>query len=361
MTIYREQLKSVSQDMLKELLVRANITISEFLLSKLPAAAIVRKQNPPPVKKLDQFHLRAKRLGVQIPGTNAAPILKAISSVEDSAVREALEIFLMKACQTPRYIVAGTVDTNQLSHWSLGASTYIHFTQPYTRYADIVAHRQLAVALDEVPWPEDLEALTKTVDLCNTKRDSAKTAQDQSIHLTLCALVEQLGRGESAVHRDALVINVMDSSFDVLLPDFGVEKRVHLDQLPLHKAEFDPKTRKLELFWLNPEEALKWQPSETSDREQTRAAGSMNFQHEAQSSLSREAEQTLKSGIKSAYAACVLSELMKECSLENKADVRHENGIQIQTITDLTRIKITLQADCQHKSPPLLLVKPVRP
>ena len=30
-----------------------------------------------------------------------------------------------------------------------------------------------------------------------------------------------------------MVINVLDAAFDVLVPEFGIEKRVHVDQMPI--------------------------------------------------------------------------------------------------------------------------------
>ena len=40
-----------------------------------------------------------------------------------------------------------------------------------------------------------------------------------------------------------------ESAFDVLIPEWGFEKRVHCDQLPLKKAEFRKEKRVLELYW----------------------------------------------------------------------------------------------------------------
>ena len=48
---------------------------------------------------------------------------------------------------------------------------------------------------------------------------------------------------------EGIVICVYESAFDVLIPEYGFEKRVHCDQLPLKKAEFRKETRVLELYW----------------------------------------------------------------------------------------------------------------
>src|SRR3978361_476711 len=46
-----------------------------------------------------------------------------------------------------------------------------------------------------------------------------------------------------------MVVGVAEAGFDVLIPEYGFEKRVHCDQLPLKKAEFDKHKRLLELYW----------------------------------------------------------------------------------------------------------------
>ena len=51
------------------------------------------------------------------------------------------------------------------------------------------------------------------------------------------------------VIREAIVIGVKDHAFDVLVPVFGIEKRVHLDQLPLEKFVFNEDTGDLTLLW----------------------------------------------------------------------------------------------------------------
>jgi protein SSD1 len=35
------------------------------------------------------------------------------------------------------------------------------------------------------------------------------------------------------VVRQAKVVGVLDAAFDVLVPEFGIEKRVHVDQMPI--------------------------------------------------------------------------------------------------------------------------------
>ena len=74
--------------------------------------------------------------------------------------------------------------------------------------------------------------------LVHSKRDAAKLAQEQSAHLFLCLLISDLTQKYGPVIRPAKVVNVLEAAFDVLVPEFGIEKRVHVDQMPIDVSSF---------------------------------------------------------------------------------------------------------------------------
>lgn len=399
----------------QELLIRADVAVAELLFEKFPTTALLRKQSPPSAKRLDLFLTRARRLGVDFKTTDFADLMRGISNVEDQAVRKALEIYLSKACQTAVYIVADVNNGPDLRHYGLGLPVYAHFTHPFSRYADILTHRQLAAALSDAPWSEDLEAFGKSVDICNMKRYAARNAQAQSSHLILCSMIDKLSASTAGhVIRQAVVIGVAESSFDVLLPEFGVEKRVHLDQLPLHKAEFDAKTRRLELYWMKGVDSASYVPSEQSSgsplaqstsslgagsgspiksplsaSQQMRGASAkeeelLNQKMLEISSLTIEDESAafeegdsglgassgvgglgVSGGAGGAAAASItgadVANLRRSCSIKFHDVDRRKDGSLVQTVTELCRIPVVLQADCLYKSPPLLLVRAINP
>jgi exoribonuclease R len=61
----------------------------------------------------------------------------------------------------------------------------------------------------------------------------AKLAQEQSAHLYLCLLISDLTQRYGPVIRQAKVVGVLDAAFDVIVPEFAIEKRVHIDQIPI--------------------------------------------------------------------------------------------------------------------------------
>ena len=163
-----------------------------------------------------------------------------------------METLLVKTMHRAKYIVAGKARQDQFQHFALNLPIYTHFTNPSRRYADILVHRQLEVALSDgsLEFAEDTESLAKVAEACNTKKDSAQSAQEQSVHIESCRIMdkqrEELGPDFIS---EGVVLCVYESAFDVLIPEFGFEKRVHCDQLPLKKAEFRKKDRVLELYW----------------------------------------------------------------------------------------------------------------
>ncbi len=163
-----------------------------------------------------------------------------------------METLLVKAMQRAKYYVLGKARPDQIPHYALNLPLYTHFTNPSRRYADIVVHRQLEAALSNgtIEFNEDVENLAKTAESCNTKKDSAQSAQEQSVHIESCRMMdkkrEELG---SEFISEGVVLCVYESAFDVLIPEYGFEKRVHCDQLPLKKAEFRKEQRVLELYW----------------------------------------------------------------------------------------------------------------
>ena len=55
----------------------------------------------------------------------------------------------------------------------------------------------------------------------------------------LCVLISNLTSRYGPVIRQAKVIGVLDAAFDVLVPEFGIEKRVHVDQMPIDVRSSD--------------------------------------------------------------------------------------------------------------------------
>jgi protein SSD1 len=243
---------SPSHEMIEELSHKTNAFVAEKIYAAMPDKALLRRQLPPNPRRLALFAERMSNIGYDIDITSSATLQNSLFAIEDVDVRKGMETLVIKSMQRAKYFVPGKIAENTLSHYALNLPLYTHFTNPSRRYADIIVHRQLEAALSNgtIEFTEDLETLSKTSETCNTKKDSAHAAQEQSVHIESCRMMDrksqELGGDLISV---GIVVCVYESAFDVLIPEFGFEKRVHCDQLPLKKAEFNRDSRLLELYW----------------------------------------------------------------------------------------------------------------
>ncbi|KAI9677279.1 MAG: hypothetical protein M1829_002621 [Trizodia sp. TS-e1964] len=246
---------SPAHQLIEELTHKANSFVAWKIAHGFPETAFLRRQSAPNPRRLQTFADRMIRLGYEIDTTSSESLQNSLFKVKDSDLRKGMETLLVKAMHRAKYFVTGKTPVQLYPHYALNLPLYTHFTNPSRRYADIIVHRQLEAILSDgtIEFNEDADSLTKTAEACNTKKDSAKNAQEQSVHIESCRIMDkrrlELAENGKELISEGIVICVYESAFDVLIPEYGFEKRVHCDQLPLKKAEFDKSKRILELYW----------------------------------------------------------------------------------------------------------------
>lgn len=233
-----------------EINIQVNTVVAYRIYEVLGPHSFLRKQNEPNPHKLRTFLESANNLNMPIDISSSASIQASILDTHDDSIRKALEALLYKSMNRARYYVAGKNDSLGFGHYFLNLPLYTHFTSPLRNYADLIVHRQLRTVLIGGKYEvDDIDYLSEMADFCTYKKDCAKNAQEQSVHLEICQDIDKRTVNTGQLVMDGIVIQVYESAFDVLIPGYGVEKRVHGDQLPLRKAEFDKQTRLLELYW----------------------------------------------------------------------------------------------------------------
>ena len=243
---------SAAHEIIEELSHKTNYFVAQKLLAALPDQAFLRRQAPPNARRLVTFAERMNKAGYSIDAESSGSLQNSLFKVSDVEIRKGMETLLMKSMQRAKYFVAGMVPEQLRPHFALNLPVYTHFTNPSRRYADIIVHRQLEAALSDgaIEFTEDAESLTKIAEQCNNKKDSAQSAQEQSVHIESCRMMDKKRETLGAdLISEGIVICVYESAFDVLIPEYGFEKRVHCDQLPVKKAEWRKEERVLELYW----------------------------------------------------------------------------------------------------------------
>jgi len=291
LNIYTEDFAS---RVLAEIFHAVNAAVAQKIHSGLGAKALLRKYPMPTLSKFEAHLAKIERLGVKLDTTNSVTFQNSLLTIDDPIKRSAVETILAKCMPRGRYVVAGRSGQN-LGHFLFNSPTYTHFTSPLRRYADLVVQRQLKSVVcannsDSVRYAESLESLNVTCDYCNFKKDCARAAQEQAIHLLLCQTVNDMGRETGQILCTGVVLQVYESSFDVYLPEFGVEKRVHGDQLPLRRAEFDKTQRMLELYWEPGVDSATYVPEDENNALSYRASIKNKYRAPAQEAAKHQAE-----------------------------------------------------------------------
>lgn len=250
---------NAAYSIVQEIFHKVNSTIAQRIFAKLGSRAFLRRQHLPTLSKYETFIRKVSNFNLDIDTTDSASLQNSILRIKNDVKRKAVETLLSKCMNRGKYYVAGKIDPENYGHWYYNLPLYTHFTSPSKRYADLVVHRQLKAVLNSAntdndieqqqEFKDDIENLKMVAEYCNFKKDNALAAQHQSVHLLLCQTVNAMSEKTGQVLTMGTVIQVYESSFDVLLPEFGIEKRVHGDQLPLVKAEFDKSKKVLELYW----------------------------------------------------------------------------------------------------------------
>ncbi|KAM0278551.1 hypothetical protein ACHAQH_005119 [Verticillium albo-atrum] len=243
---------SAATELVEELMHKANTYVAQRLAQGLPEKALLRRQSAPNPRRLQTFSDRMNALKYDVDVSSSGALQNSLFKVDDQDIRKGMETLVSKSMQRAKYFIAGKTNKQLWPHYALNTPLYTHFTCPTRRYADVIVHRQLEAVLSEgkVEYTEDLENLVKTIESCNTKKDSAQNAQEQSIHIESCRDMDKNRQeADGDLITEGIVICVYESAFDVLIPEWGFEKRVHCDQLPLKKAEFRKEKRVLELYW----------------------------------------------------------------------------------------------------------------
>ena len=353
--------------LIEEFMLQANMDVAHQIAAGLPELALLRRHERPIDRRLEGFLKRAKSMGHEIDTISAGALYKSLQKIKDAKTKMALETLATKSMLRAKYFCTGMVDIAKYQHYALNVQLYTHFTSPIRRYADLMVHRQLeAVLASSDKFPVDREAMAKIAQQCNVKKDAARQAQEQSAHLFLCLLIHDLTMRYGPVVRTATVIGVLDAAFDVIVPEFGVEKRVHVDQMPIEHHVYDEHSNALSIYWKEKVDVIAWL-AETSDdvhvkklRELARHHAMMEMTSHSQADEAALFEDDDDAQHEVEHDSVQRTKSIAKPALTFERLQSTPNGHRIQTIQELVQVPVILTSD-MSKSPPVLKVFSVNP
>ncbi|XP_033895568.2 DIS3-like exonuclease 2 [Acipenser ruthenus] len=243
-----------SNKLVEEFMLLANMATAHQIYRSFPDQALLRCHPPPQTKMVDDLLEFCDQMGLKLDFSSAGALNRSLNDelgVDEysSARKEVLTHMCSRPMQMAVYFCTGVLKAEALfRHYALNVPFYTHFTSPIRRYADIIVHRLLAASLGCGPRVSLCQSdVQKQASHCNDKKMASKRVQELSADLFFAVLVKESGPLES----EAMVMGVLDQSFDVLVLRYGVQKRIYCNALPLRDFHFRKVGKKPEmtLIW----------------------------------------------------------------------------------------------------------------
>lgn len=137
---------------------------------------------------------------------------------------------------------------------------------------------------------------------------------------------------------------VLDAAFDVVIPEFGIEKRVHVDKMPVEHTVFDEHRDILSLYWTG-EPTLSFLARTTDDPHHLKIQ-SISSRPASPMPSPKPMDETASS---KQYAKSAARQQPKFTGL------REREGHKIQDIKELMCLPVIVTSDLT-KSPPVLVI-----
>ncbi|CAO4369255.1 unnamed protein product [Caenorhabditis nigoni] len=237
-----------SNKLVEEFMLLANMEVAKKIATHFPDTALLRNHPPPKAKMIEDAVEQCKRIGFQLDGKTSAMISTSLRKYQgksrlDMCIRQVISSLTIKPMQQAKYFCTHEEKLEFYHHYALNVDHYTHFTSPIRRYPDVIVHRQLAASLGYDEKSERKPEEIKNICIrCNDTKQASKEASEESAMLYFGVFIHSTGK----MNCQAVVLGVMDLSFDVLIVDYGVVKRVYVDKM---KREYVKQDEQLVLYW----------------------------------------------------------------------------------------------------------------
>nr|XP_057914484.1 exosome complex exonuclease RRP44 [Doryrhamphus excisus] len=218
-----------TNSMVEEFMLLANISVAQKIYDEFSDCALLRKHPAPPPSNYDILLKAAKSKAVQIHTDSAKALADSLESakVENFPYFNTLLRILATRCMMQAVYFCSGMDRD-FHHYGLASPIYTHFTSPIRRYADIIVHRLLAVAIGADSTYPDLTDKHKQSALCNNLNYRHKMSQ-YAQRASVAFHTQLFFKTRGILSEEGFVLFVRKNAIIVLIPKFGLEGTVFFD------------------------------------------------------------------------------------------------------------------------------------
>lgn len=222
-----------TNSLVEEFMLLANISVAARIYAAFPQTALLRRHAPPPKTNFEELanQLSVKR-GVVLRTESSKALAESLDTCVDPQepfFNTLVRIMATRCMMSAEYFCSGTHAYPEFRHYGLASEIYTHFTSPIRRYADLVAHRQLAAAIGYEQLDQSLHSKHKLEGVCkniNVRHRNAQLAGRASVEF----YVGQALKGR-VTEEDGFVMKVFENGCVVFVPRFGIEGLVRLREM----------------------------------------------------------------------------------------------------------------------------------
>ncbi|OHT13332.1 RNB-like protein [Tritrichomonas foetus] len=224
--------------LVEEFMLYANIEVAKRIYKEFPQSAMLRRHEPPLAARFEFINNALKRFNVQLDPESNKSLTETLDLVKDknASLDDIVRIMTTRCMQFAKYFASGSQNYDNFRHYGLATPIYTHFTSPIRRYADLLVHRQLAIACGAEPLTDNLASknvMNAIADNLNFRHRMAQEAGRDSAQLFM---MEMLRKTPNRIE-EGKVIRIKPTVFVVLLEQFGVEGHVHVEGEEWHFNE----------------------------------------------------------------------------------------------------------------------------
>jgi exoribonuclease R len=249
----------------------------------LPQCALLRKHDSPDRKKLKAFKDAAAKHGISVSINGSKGLNDSLAKYAADPRSDALRLMATYCMMLAKYISSGEDETDPVDHYALATPCYTHFTSPIRRYADLMVHRQLLLALEieqQVKRNANNGNASATVDVskmkykpyyfthyevsdiadrCNQQKERARKCSEASMKLFFCLYLEAIKKRSQfdptidPVQRvSAQVVRVKEGSFTVYALEISTDCEISMgskNQQWKDECRFDKEANSVVINW----------------------------------------------------------------------------------------------------------------
>jgi len=231
-----------TNSLVEEFMLLANISVAKRIQDAYPQTAVLRRHNPPPSTNFETLRdILQKRKGMDLDVSSSKALANSLDACTDPKEPEfntLVRIMATRCMLAAEYFCSGSVSRDAFGHYGLATPIYTHFTSPIRRYADVLAHRQLAAAIGYSPLHPSLQSkshVERVLSNVNKRHRLAQMAGRASVEFYVGLALKSRGAksgsaASGSTREEAFVIRTFRNGLAVFVSKLGIEGLVTFAQ-----------------------------------------------------------------------------------------------------------------------------------